>query len=121
MTIGTATAPATRLDRVAGSQALSSQGAGVCCCVGKCPADLSDEADSSNRVQLYTRGFARAVAAMLLSAAHAADKPIQRSSLCELAKSGKELDGQAVRVSAVYVTDLMHGSVLKDRHCSADG
>lgn len=61
------------------------------------------------------------VSAWLICGAHADGEPIRKLSICELAKLGKEMDGHPVRVSAIYVTDLMHSSVLKDRHCSMEG
>lgn len=63
---------------------------------------------------------ALAVTAMLMAAAHADEKLIQKSSVCELAKFGKEMDGRRVRVSAIYMSDQMHGSMLKDQHCFAE-
>ena len=67
------------------------------------------------------RFSALALVGLLISSAHADGEQITTLSICELAKLGNDMDGHAVRVSAIYVTDLMHTSVLKDRHCSADG
>lgn len=39
------------------------------------------------------------------------------TSICELNAFGEAQDGKKVRLLAVYVSDLHHGTVLKDRSC----
>lgn len=50
---------------------------------------------------------------------HATKKPIE-TTVCELARSGKHLDGTLVQLRAVSITDLRHGSMLKDHRCPSD-
>ena len=39
------------------------------------------------------------------------------ASLCDIGKSSVPMNGFAVRVRAIYVTDLKHKTILKDRRC----
>ena len=38
-------------------------------------------------------------------------------SICELVKHGEEMNGQPVRLSAIYFTDLLETSGIKDLRC----
>jgi hypothetical protein len=62
-----------------------------------------------------------AVMGILVSAEVWADEAPAQTSVCELAKAGKAMDGRRIRLRAVFVSDLMHSSVLKDRGCPTEG
>jgi hypothetical protein len=54
---------------------------------------------------------------LLASAIAVAQADENRTSLCELAKAGEHMNGRRIRLTAVYLTDLLDRSVLKDRRC----
>jgi hypothetical protein len=43
--------------------------------------------------------------------------PIRETTVCELSESGEAMNGHAVRLRAIYITDLKHTTILKDRQC----
>jgi hypothetical protein len=57
------------------------------------------------------------LAGCAVSARPHSSQPPRLTSLCELAASGSRSHGKIVRLRAIFITDLMHGSVLKDRSC----
>lgn len=44
---------------------------------------------------------------------------VEKTTVCELAKSAEEMNGHTVRLLAIYITDLRHKTILKDRQCNS--
>jgi len=53
----------------------------------------------------------------LVSSTACAQTKEDHVSICELANAGEQMNGSHVRVSVVYLTDLLETSVLKDPRC----
>lgn len=59
-----------------------------------------------------------ALAVLTLSSVSACAEPQEtRTSICELVKYGEKMNGQRVRLRAIYLTDLLELSSLNDPHC----
>jgi hypothetical protein len=54
---------------------------------------------------------------LLASSAASAQANEEHVSICQLAKAGEQMNGHHVRVSVIYLTDLLETSILKDRRC----
>jgi hypothetical protein len=59
-----------------------------------------------------------AIGVLLATTAMADERGPLRTSVCRLANASKDMDGYRVRLTAIYVSDLQHTSVLKDRRCA---
>lgn len=59
-----------------------------------------------------------ALSLLILSSVSACAQPGEtRTSICKLVQSGRKMSGQHVRLTAVYLTDLLEGSSLNDPRC----
>jgi hypothetical protein len=59
-----------------------------------------------------------ALSLLLVAGTSACAQPGEtRTSICELVKSGEQMNGRHVRLTVVYLTDLLEGSSLNDPRC----
>ncbi|MGH7927076.1 MAG: hypothetical protein ACREQV_04720 [Candidatus Binatia bacterium] len=60
--------------------------------------------------------------ALLASQAASGQGPeeVEQVSICQLAKAGEKMNGRHIRLTAIYLTDLLEISVLKDRRCPSE-
>lgn len=63
------------------------------------------------------RLFVSALSVVIMTASASGAPDSARTSVCELARAGQRISGRSVRMTAVYVTDLLERSVLKDHRC----
>jgi hypothetical protein len=57
------------------------------------------------------------LAVLLASGAACAQSNARPTSICELDRGGEQMNGRHVRLTVIYITDLLERSVLKDRRC----
>jgi hypothetical protein len=57
--------------------------------------------------------------ALLSSCAFTQPDPTPTTTICQLAESSAAMNGHIVRVRAIYITDLKHITILKDRQCKS--
>lgn len=59
------------------------------------------------------------VVGILICGCVAHPAPSEEATICGLAGSVARTAGQSVRLRAIYVADLKHGALLKDRQCKS--
>jgi hypothetical protein len=63
------------------------------------------------------RRFPAALLACAAFAMQANCAPVRTVTLCDLASLATKMTGQTVRIHGIYITDLKHVTILKDRRC----
>jgi hypothetical protein len=66
---------------------------------------------------MKTRGFIALSVLLMTGTSACAQSGEPRTSICELATAGEQMNGRHVRLTAVYITDLLERDGLKDSRC----
>lgn len=68
---------------------------------------------------MFHRALSAVVTVSLACSCFTQSTPMRETTVCELAQSGEVMNGHSVHLRAIYITDLRHGTILKDRQCKS--